>query len=159
ADMSRPVEIRDTSWTEALEGGAIELGARHFREVGPAYPGETYDPNLPLLDQVAAAGLLQITGAWAGRHLVGYITFLLSPSINGRDLTATRGMVYLRPGWRGAAGLRLYRAALDGLRARGVARAHLRAGVVGAGGRQAAMIRRLGGQPDGQLFTIDLKEG
>ncbi|MEO0034352.1 MAG: hypothetical protein RLZZ501_375, partial [Pseudomonadota bacterium] len=129
----------------------------HFREVGPAYPGEAYDPNLPLLDQVAAAGMLQITGAWAGRHLVGYLFFLLAPSFNGHDMTATRGAVYLRPGWRGPAGVRLYRTALDGLRARGVARAHLRAGVVGAGGRQAAMIRRLGGQPDGQLFTIDLR--
>ncbi|MFD2235470.1 hypothetical protein [Phaeospirillum tilakii] len=155
ADMSRPVEVRDTSWNEAVKGGLVELGARHWAEAGT--PGDPYDPNIALLEHLAGAGALQITGAWAGRHLVGYLFFLLSPSFNGHSLEATRGAVYLRPGWRGPAGIRLYRTALDGLRARGVARAHLRAGIRGAGDRQATMIRRLGGQPDGELFTIDLR--
>lgn len=154
ADMSRPIEVRDTSWAEAVEGGLVGLGARHWDEAGE--PGVAYAPNLALLESLAAAGVLQITGAWAGRHLVGYLFFLLSPSFNGPTIEATRGAVYLRPGWRGPAGIRLYRTALDGLRARGVARAHLRSGIRGAGDRQGAMIRHLGGVPDGELYTIDL---
>lgn len=157
AAMSAPVEIRDCSWAEAVAGGIIELGARHFAEAGPSYEGEVYDPNLALYEQCDQAGALQITGAWAGPHLVGYLFFLISPDFNGPRQSAMRGGVYLRPGWRGVVGMRLYRAALDSLRARGVARAHLRAGTRGVAGRQSALIRALGGVPDGDLFTIDLR--
>ena len=53
--------------------------------------------------------------------------------------------------------MKLQRAAIETLQARGVNEVFFRAGVRGSGPRMGAMYRRLGAADDGQLYKLNLK--
>ena len=111
--------------------------------------------NIPVLETMDRMGLLQVMTARANGKLFGYlVTMVGSLLADSADRSATHTLFYASPAWPGA-GLRLQRAALAALAAKGVEEVYMRSGL-GPGSRVEILYRRLGAQPEGRLFKIEL---
>jgi GNAT superfamily N-acetyltransferase len=114
--------------------------------------------NLPLLEALDDIGALQVMTARSNGRLFGYLLTIVSPSLDSPDIVhGTHTAFYSEPAVRGL-GMRLQRAALEALRARGVHEVIMRAGVRGPGPRLGTYYRRLGADPFGQLWKLSLNE-
>jgi hypothetical protein len=157
AAMMAPVVLAEERW-EAFAPDGLGLIADHYAEVG-SYEHEEFDLNIPLIESMSSAGLLQIVTARAAGLLVGYLVFTITPSLKARsELNAVQAPFYVRPAWRGFTGLKMHREAIRLLKAKGVKRLTLRSGVRGVGGRQDAIFRRLGATDDGHMFNLWIGE-
>jgi hypothetical protein len=158
--LTAPVDLQEENWFDFAPDG-IPLIWEHYREVG-SYEHETFDLNIPLIEAMSQAGLLQIVTARAraqsnngGGKLVGYLVFTITPSLKSRhELNAVQAPFYVKPLWRGRTGLALHRESIRLLKEKGVQRLTLRSGVRGAGERQNALFRRLGAVEDGQMYNL-----
>ena len=111
--------------------------------------------NIPVLETMDRMGLLQVMTARANGKLFGYlVTMVGSLLTDSADRSATHTLFYASPAWPGA-GLRLQRAALAALKAKGVEEVYMRSGL-GPGSRVEVLYRRLGAEPEGRLFKIKL---
>jgi len=130
--------------------------AEHAALVGE--PPDAYlDKNLALMRTLEGLGCLQATTARSNGRLFGYLIALISPSLeDGTRLVGTHTLFYADSSFAGL-GLKLQRASIEALRERGVEEVFFRAGVRGSGPRLAPMYRRLGAEPFGQAFRLDLK--
>ncbi len=132
------------------------LFAEHAAEVG-GREGVTLNPNVPLILKLEELGMTQILTARSNGRLFGYLCTIIAPSLE--DASATVGhqnTFYVSPDFRGA-GARLQRASIDLLKAKGLNELTMRAGVRGSGPRMVALYRRLGAEPYGELFNLNLK--
>ena len=133
------------------------LFAQHLMTVGE--PPDAYAAkNLPLMRAMDQAGAMQITTARSNGRMFGYLMALMTPALDSENRTeALHTTFYADPDAPGL-GMKLQRASLDALRARGVDLAVFRAGPRGAGPRMGALFRRLGAEPAGEMFTLELQE-
>jgi GNAT superfamily N-acetyltransferase len=114
--------------------------------------------NLPLLQALDDIGALQVLTARMNGRLFGYLLTIISPSLDSPDVVhGTHTAFYSEPTVRGL-GMRLQRAAVAELRARGVHEVIMRAGVRGPGPRLGTYYRRLGADPFGELWKLSLSE-
>jgi hypothetical protein len=158
ARLLAPVTIQEESWEAVLRDGQ-ELFAAHYAEADP-FPGFAFDPDYGLVGTLAAGGWLQIMTARAAGKMVGYLFFTLEPSIACRSLTfAAQNVFFVHKAFRGATGLRLHRAAVRALKARGdIYELVLRAGVVASGPKLASLFRRMGAADYGHLFRLRMED-
>jgi GNAT superfamily N-acetyltransferase len=114
--------------------------------------------NVPLWERVNRAGAVQIMTARLNGRMVGYLTALLVPSFEVRDmLLATQFSFFVHPDAAGLkVGRRLQHAAIERARGKGAAKMYFRAGVRGDGPRLGNLYKRLGGRDYGQLYELDL---
>lgn len=125
----------------------------HAAEVGPR-DEVTLDINVPLIEALEHAGASQIMVARCNGRMFGYLATVIAPSLEDRNLvTAVQNVFYVAKDFRGL-GMRLQRASLDRLAARGVGEIVMRAGVRGSGPDLGALYRRLGAQDYGRLFNL-----
>jgi hypothetical protein len=128
----------------------------HLVEVGEP-PDNAGTKNIPLLEALDDRGALQVMTARCNGRMVGYLVSLLSPTIEFRNVTSSvHTFFFADPSFRGL-GMRLQRAALAALKAKGVGELFMRAGPRGSGPRLGTMFKRLGAEPDGELFRLKME--
>lgn len=136
---------------------AEPLQREHCAEVGE-HPDTFANKNTALLQANEDAGGLLVTVARCNGRMFGYLVTLIGESmeIPGR-LWACHTAFYGSPAIPGL-GLKLQRKAAEGLRARGVYEVVMRAGVRGSGDRVSTIYRRMGAEPFGEYFRLQLEE-
>lgn len=124
----------------------------HWQEVGRHRESLALAPNWPAYEQIEGAGLLRIVAAREAGALVGYVFFVLSPSLHYAPHSfAVADLVYLDPAHRrGLAGLRLLRFALELARADGAALVTFNCKLSKDFG---ILLARLGFEPAETLYT------
>lgn len=136
---------------------AERLFDEHLCQVGEA-PGDWGRKNIPLMRAMFDAGAMQITTARANGRMFGYLMTIVSPSLTSPNkLSAAHTTFFASPDAPGL-GLKLQRAALGFLKARGVSDVVMQAGVRGSGEKIGAIYKRLGAANDGQMFRLQLAE-
>lgn len=134
---------------------AAPLFAEHLVQTGQA-PDDHMRKNLPLLQALDDMGALQCLTARLNGRMFGYLMSVIGPSLDAPNrLEATHTIFHASSAVRGL-GMRLQRAALPMLRARGVDEVIMRAGHRGSGPRLGAFYRRLGASEFGQLYRLDI---
>jgi hypothetical protein len=134
---------------------ARSLFDEHLVQVGEA-PGDWQHKNIALMRKVHDAGAMQIMTARANGRMFGYLMTIISPSLEHADRTVAAHTTFFASPDAPGLGLKLQRAALAALKERGVSEALMQAGVRGAGPRLGTIYQRLGAQPDGQVFRLQL---
>jgi hypothetical protein len=134
---------------------AEPLFAEHLAQTGQS-PDAHALKNLPLLEVLDDAGLLQIITARSNGRMFGYLMTVVGPTLDAADvLQGWHTIFFASPNMPGL-GMKLQRAALTGLRERGVGEVIMRAGHRGSGPRLGAVYRRLGAEDFGQLYRLEL---
>lgn len=112
--------------------------------------------NIPLGRRLDDAGAMQIITARSNGRMFGYLMSIISPTLDDPNaLMANHLPVFASPDCPGL-GMRLQRASIEALRAKGVTEVFGRAGTRGSGPRLGAVFRRLGFEEAGQLYRRDL---
>lgn len=143
-------------FADFLRDGA-ELIREHIADIGE-HPGNLERKNLARLQALDDSGALQVTTARCNGRLFGYLITVLGESLEAEDRAwACHTAFYGSPMFPGL-GLKLQRKAVDGLRARGVYEVLGRAGVRGAAERQSILYERLGFEPFGTYYRLQLGE-
>jgi hypothetical protein len=134
---------------------AAPLLSAHAVEAGeaPDYPASL---NVPLMEMLDDTGALQTITARQNGRMFGYLMSVVTPTIEAPDLIeAWHSIFFASPDMPGI-GMRLQRAALDGLRKRGVKNVIMRAGHRASGPRLGTFYRRLGAGELGMLYKLEL---
>jgi hypothetical protein len=133
----------------------VHLFREHSQLVGES-PDSYLAKNIPLHQKLEAIGALMITTARANGRMFGYLGTVIGPSFEAEnELAAIHTTFFASPVVKNL-GIKLQRAALAELATRGVAKVNMRAGVRGSGPRLGAIYRRLGAEPDGQMYGLRL---
>lgn len=134
-----------------------ELIREHIADVGE-HPDNLARKNLGRLQALDDAGAMQVTVARCNGRVFGYLITMLGESLEAEGRSwACHTAFYGSPSYPGL-GLKLQRKATEGLRARGVFEVVGRAGTRGAGDRQSVLYDRLGYEPFGTYFRLQLGE-
>lgn len=134
---------------------AEPLFAEHLVQTGQS-PDDHARKNLALLERLDDAGALHCLTARCNGRMFGYLVSVIADSLDSPDVVqAEHTIFFASPAVRGL-GLRLQRAAIDALRARGVGALLMRAGHRGSGPRLGSIYRRLGAEEFGGLYRLEL---
>lgn len=163
-DMARPV-VPPEGFTFQVED--IETW---FRDAKPLIrehmivTGQDVDDfklkNETMLRKLDQIGAMQIMTARSNHRMFGYLMTVVGPSLDAEDrIEALHLPFFVTKDCPGGLGLKLQRAALEALRARGVSDLFARAGVRGSGPRLGMMYKRLGYEEFGTLHRLDLNVG
>jgi hypothetical protein len=129
----------------------------HLVEVGE-HPDTACEKNIPLFEVLDDAGALQVMTARCNGRMFGYLVTLLSPTLEHMTRKSSVNTIfYADPSFPGL-GARLQRASIVALKARGIEEVYMRAGTRGSGPRLGPVFRRLGAEPDGEMFRLNLQE-
>jgi hypothetical protein len=144
------------SFKNLLDTGQLAM-KEHCLEVGEN-PDNYANKNLALLQSYDNAGALQITVAKSNGRIFGYLVTIIGESLESTGrLSGCHTAFYSSPDYPGI-GLKLQRKAAEGLRNRGVSEVVMRAGIRGAGDRISTLYRRMGAEPFGTYYRLQLKE-
>lgn len=145
-----PVSVEIEDFEMFLRDGET-LRQEHAAEAGK--PSASF--NVALARGLEAIGAGQIMVARSGGRMVGYLVFLVAPSLECEgEIAAMQNVFYVTPSYRKRLGIALLRASIDALWARGASEIMLRAGVLADGFRLDALYQRLGGVLDGRLYRL-----
>ena len=114
--------------------------------------------NIPLLQTLDDLGYMQVTTARCNGRMFGYVMAVMSPSLDAMNKLDAMHLPFFASKEFPGLGLKLQRASIEALRARGADCVFLRAGVRGDGPRLGSLYKRLGAEDFGQLFRLDLVE-
>lgn len=114
--------------------------------------------NLSLMRILYEKGNLQITTARSNGRVFGYLMVVVAESLDGVEQFEAMQMPFYADPSVPRLGMRLQRASIEALRAKGVDDLYLRVGVRGSGPRLGAMFRRLGAEDAGHLYRLPLKD-
>jgi hypothetical protein len=141
--------------TFASFNDAIPLFREHLVQIDQA-PDEYLHKNLPLFQHLDAIGALHCVTARCNGRMFGYLVSIVFPSLESAEiLQAEHTIFFASPSIR-RLGMRLQRAALDSLKARGVGQVVMRTGPRADGPRLGTIFRRLGAEPWGQMYRLDM---
>lgn len=134
---------------------ASHLIERHLILVDEA-PGDWRTKNIPLMEKLDAIGAMQIMTARSNGRIFGYLMSLISPSLTSEDVTtATHTTFYADPEFPGL-GMKIQRAAMAALKARGVTEIFMEAGKRASGPRIASLFKRLGAVSHGEVYRLEM---
>ena len=133
------------------------LFEEHSLELGEP-PDGFLRKNWPVMRAMDQMGCMQIMTARCNGRMVGYYVCYIAPATDdiAIGLSALHISVFVSPDFKGIAP-RLQRASIEALRHRGVGEICFRAGVKADGERMGAMYRRVGAEPMGQIYRLQLK--
>ena len=133
----------------------VDLFAEHSFAVGEA-PESFREKNIPYLQAKSDAGELQIVMARSNGRPFGYLMTELTVS---RESTTRKAAVettfFASPDFPGL-GMKLQRETLRRLREKGIDEVWFRAGDRGNGPKMSSMFRRVGAEPSGSLWRLEL---
>ncbi len=148
------ITFAEESFDTFLRDGA-DLFREHCALVGE-HTENFMHKNHELARALERSGAAHIITARCNGKMFGYHTAILSPSMESPDIMSACGNTfYASPDFPGL-GLKLLRASLAALRAKGVDEIYLRAGHRGAGPRMGPLLRRVGGEDAGELYRVQL---
>ena len=151
------VTIQEESFRDSYRDGQA-LFRDHLTQVGES-PDAFMHKNIALMEKLDSLGWLQITTARSNGRMFGYLMAVLSPSLESENiLSAVHTTFFAEKSFRGL-GLRLQRASVEALRQRGVSEVFFRAGIRAESPRLGTLYKRLGAEPFGSLFRLELMEG
>lgn len=157
-DVERPdgVTIQEEPY-ETVWRDAKTLFAQHSVDAGEA-PDYHFGLNSDQFEALAQAGAWQIVTARANGRMFGYVSAIIGPSLERKDLiTATQLGMFVSPDARGMnLPMRLQRYAVEAYRRRGVGKAIFRAGTNGSGPAMGAVYRRVGATSLGEYYEMSL---
>lgn len=132
------------------------LFAEHLAQVGEP-PDNFSRKNISMMLALESAGNLQVVTARSNGRMFGYLMSVISPSLESPDVTTAIHTAFFASPEAPWVGMKMQRAAIGFLRARGVGEVFMRAGPRGDGPRMGTIYRRLGAIEDGQLFRLPLE--
>jgi hypothetical protein len=143
----------DRLWQDAQP-----LFAEHSASIGWA-PGEYHKLDWGMLAVLDEVGALHTMTARMNGRMLGYLISILAPCLEHKGkITATQTLFFACEDAKGLRlGMRIQKASIEALRARGVFQVAMRAGIRGSGPRLGAVFKRLGAMENGHLYTLDLK--
>lgn len=113
--------------------------------------------NEPMLRRLGEAGFMQVMTARSNGRMFGYLMTVIGPSLDAEDRTEALHLpFFVSKDCPGNLGMKLQRAAIEALRAKGVSDLFARAGVRGSGPRLGIVYRRLGFEEFGTMYRRDL---
>lgn len=113
--------------------------------------------NEPMLRKLGEMGAMQVITARANGRMFGYLMTVIGPSLDAEDRTEALHLpFFVSKDCPGGIGMKLQRAAIEALRAKGVHDVFARAGVRGSGPRLGIVYRRLGFEEFGTMYRRDL---
>ena len=136
---------------------AQHLFAEHLCQVDEA-PDNWKAKNLPLMRKIYDAGAMQIMTARSNGRMFGYLMSLIAPSLTSESVTSASNLTFFASPDAPGLGVKLQRAALEALKARGVDDVFWEAGQRGSGPRLGTMYRRLGAMEHGHTYRLQLTE-
>lgn len=148
--------IQEETFDQVFRDGR-NLFEKHCMAVGEP-PDMWQRKNLPLMRQLETMGALFFTTARSNGRLFGYLQTAISPSLESPEEQSAINLLFYTDGTIPGLGLKLQRAAVVSLKARGVDELFLRAGVRGAGPRLDVLYRRMGAEDFGQMYRLNLKD-
>lgn len=131
------------------------LFRQHTAEVGE-HPENFANKNYALMQRLEDVGSLQVVTARSNGRVFGYLVTVIGPSMEvvGQQ-SACATAFYASPDYPGL-GLKIQRESVRLLKEQGIKEVVLRAGVRGDGKRIGAMYRRIGAEPFGELYRLEL---
>jgi hypothetical protein len=106
-----------------------------------------------MLDDI---GALQCLTARVNGRMFGYLMTVIGPSLDSPEVMQGEHTIFFASSAVRHLGMRLQRTALEKLRERGVHEVIMRAGHRGSGPRLGTFYRRLGAEPFGQYYRMEL---
>jgi hypothetical protein len=150
------ITIQSEGFDEWLADAAHLLN-EHLTQIGEA-PTDWQRKNIPLLRLLDEHGHMQIMTARSNGRLFGYLMTFLTPSLTAvGKVTATNGTFFASSDAPGL-GIKLQRAALRELKARGVDEVLFEASLRGSGPKLGTLYKRLGAVDHGHTYRLDLAE-
>jgi len=135
----------------------VPLFKEHMGEIGET-PEMYREKNIPLMERLDDLGCLQIITARCNGRMFGYLMTVLSPSLEGEEqMSSVNTTFFVSPSAPGL-GLKLHRMAEQKLIDKGVSDLFMREGVRGSGPQMGTIYRRMGAEPAGELYRLNLKK-
>jgi hypothetical protein len=134
---------------------AAPLFAEHLVQTGQS-PDDHELKNLPALEALDDAGMLQTITARSNGRMFGYLMTVVGPTLDAPDVKQGWHTIFFASPDMPGLGMKLQRASLAALRERGVDEVVMRAGHRGSGPRLGTIYRRLGAEEFGQLYRLEL---
>jgi GNAT superfamily N-acetyltransferase len=131
------------------------LITEHAVQAGEA-PDYSSTFNLPMLEALDDAGMLQCLTARQNGRMFGYLMTMFGPTIEAPGMIEAWHTIFFASPDMPGIGMRLQRAAVDALRERGVHQIIMRAGHRASGPRLGTFYRRLGADEMGMLYRLEL---
>lgn len=150
----RSVTIKSESFDDFIKD-CEPLIRRHCSLIGE-HPDNWANKNIPLMGKLYDLGVMQIMVGRSNGRAFGYLMTIIAPSLEAHDCLEAQHAAFFAAEEMPGLGLKLQRAALTALKARGVHNTYMRAGIRGDGGRMDTLYRRLGGEDFGRMFRVGL---
>jgi hypothetical protein len=148
------IELAEEPFEVFLRDG-VDLFAEHSFAVGEV-PESFREKNIPYLQAKSDAGELQIVMARSNGRPFGYLMTELTVSRESATrCAAVETTFFASPDFPGL-GMKLQRETLRRLRQKGIDEVWFRAGDRGNGPKMGAMFRRVGAEPSGSLWRLEL---
>lgn len=159
ANMARAPEIdgitiQEEPFAQFYKDGQ-KLFAEHLVQVDEA-PDMAPNKNIELMQALEDIGCLQVMTARSNGRMFGYLMTVMGPSLESRDLKmATHTTFYRDASFKGL-GTKLLKTSNDALVSKGVSEIHFRAGVRGSGPRLGSLYKRMGAEPNGEMYVLNV---
>ena len=147
--------VIETEPLETFLRDGVDLFAEHSVEVGEE-PDSYLRKNIPQHRLLEENGRLQIVTARANGRMFGYLMTVIGPSLETPDTLWSVQTTFFASKDAPGLGLKLQRASLVRLKAKGVDEVFFRAGPRGSGPKMGVLYRRLGAVPDGETYRLNL---
>lgn len=112
--------------------------------------------NVPLLTQMDETGHVQVMTARCNGRIFGYLMTIIGPSIEEDGLLSAAQSSFIASSEFKGLGMKLQRASIEGLKAKGVHEVFFKAGIRGDGNRMGNIFRRVGAAHFGEQYRLDL---
>lgn len=134
---------------------AHPLTSEHAVQAGEA-PDYTKTFNMPMLEALDDAGMLQTITARSNGRMFGYLVTMFGPTIEAPGMIEAWHTIFFASPDMPGIGMKLQRAAVAALRERGVHQIIMRAGYRASGPRLGTFYRRLGADEMGMMYRLEL---
>jgi L-amino acid N-acyltransferase YncA len=149
------VDFQCEDWPTFYRDGKA-LISDHLAATDQAPYAHEEQVNLEMFAKLDELGALQVMTARSNGRIFGYLLSVICPALDRADkIVAVHTAFYGSPLFKGL-GMKLQRAALEALKARGVQEVQMRAGHRGAGPRLGTFYQRLGAEQFGQLYRLEM---
>lgn len=133
------------------------LFSDHLVSVGEA-PDNFWNKNIDLMRSLDELGAMQIVTARSNGKMFGYLMTVLAPSLEEPNRKSAAHTTFYASDLFPGLGLKLQRYALRQLNEHRIDELFLRAGVRGSGPKMSALYKRIGAEPDGEVFKLNLRD-
>lgn len=157
ADLDCRVSIQFEDFSTYFRDSA-HLRLAHIEEIGPD-EDIILDPNIEMIHMLEATGNLLIATARTPSEMVGYLVFVINPSLENRSLLlGFQNTFFVRKDYRGRIGPRLRKTCKRELWNRGVRFLMMKSGLRASGPRLKAVYEREGAKYMGSIYRLALED-